>query len=115
MTAKKLEVFEPVLGEHRTAKGSSALSEIKLTPRSEFGAARIHTKNRKTTRRKQTFKSVDEARAFIADQESQIAALNDQLRAAHDENREMGAKYKKLLRQVESIYIRAADAVENVD
>ena len=115
MKAKKLDLVEPVLGAERERRGPTALSEIQLTPRSELGAAKIHTKARRSVRKKPNLKSLDDAQNHIFELESQIANLNDQIRAAHDENREMGLKYKKLLRQMESIYVKAADAVENVE
>jgi len=40
--------------------------------------------------------------------------MNDQLRAAHDENRELSAKQRQILRQAESAYVRLADIFENV-
>jgi hypothetical protein len=115
MKAKKIEFIEPVLGEERGQRSSSALSEIKLTPRNELGAARVHTRSRKSNPKKEKCKTISDYQNLVADLEIQLVGISEQLRASHDENREMGSKYKKLLRQMESIHVRASDALEIIE
>lgn len=113
-SAKKYDIEEPIIGQQTERGRPEALSEVKLTPRSELGSARVATKSRKSLKKKGGFKDLPSAEAYIAELEGEMARMNDQLRAAHDENRELSAKQRQILRQAESAYVRLADIFENV-
>ncbi|WP_372997348.1 hypothetical protein [Marinobacter sp.] len=114
-TARKFEIAEPVLGEKREKRGPTALSELHFNPRSELGAARVTTKSRKTLKKRKDITDLDSALAYIDDLEQQVALLKEQVKAGEEANREMAQKQKRLLRSMESIYVRSSDAIENVD
>jgi len=114
-TARKIEIAEPVLGEKREKRGPTALSELHFNPRSELGAARVSTKSRKSLKKRKDIGDLDSALAYIDDLEQQVALLKDQVKAGDDANREMAQKQKRLLRAMESIYVRSSDAIENID
>jgi len=113
-TANKFDIEEPILGQQTERGRPAALSEVKLTPRSELGSARVATKSRKSLKKKSGFNDLKSAENYIAELETEVARLNEQLKAAHDENREMSTKQRQILRQAESAYVRLADIFENV-
>ncbi|WP_138437877.1 hypothetical protein [Marinobacter shengliensis] len=116
MSARKLDnTVVPVLGEKRDRRGPSALSEIKLTPRNELGAARVTTKSRKTKSKKQNPKTMSDAEAYIAELEADKAELSDKLKASYEENRDLGMKVTKMTRQLKSIMARAGAAIEGAE
>ncbi|GBO88668.1 hypothetical protein [Marinobacter salsuginis] len=114
-TARKLEIAEPVLGEKREKRGPTALSELHFNQRSELGAARVTTKARKTFKKRKDINDLDSALAYIDDLEQQLSLAKEQAKASDEANREMAQKQKRLLRTIESIYVRSADAIENIE
>lgn len=116
MSARKLDnTVVPVLGEKRERRGPSALAEIELTPRNELGAARVATKSRKAKSNKPRLKNMEDAQVCIAELEAEKAELNDKLKAAYEENRDLGMKLTKMTRQLKSIMARAGAAIEGAE
>ncbi len=103
MSSKSAAFKEPILGEgEREHRQPTAIGKVGLTPRSQLGAAKIHTRSRKTSPQND-----HDWKAAYQELEVKYNNLVEQARKDADQR-------KKERRQIEAIHVRVNDLLEGM-